>query len=76
MHELAANIFAWTYHSEDDHRAITKFLKENQIEGYIIPIGVVRSVKVVIRGLPSDIPVENIKNVLTKLDFAYLKYHN
>lgn len=59
-------------HTEDDHRAIAKFFKDNQIEGYILPIGLLRPIKVVTRGLPSDIPVEEIKDELTKLDFPVL----
>lgn len=60
-------------HTEDDDRSITKFLKENNIEGFILPIGIVRPIKEVIRGLPSDIPVEEIKEELLKSDYPVFK---
>jgi hypothetical protein len=48
----------------DDHRGITRFLKENQIEGYILPLGPPKFLKVVIRKLPIDTPEEEIKQEL------------
>jgi hypothetical protein len=59
--------------TEDDHRKIHTFIVENKIQGYILPIGTIQPIKVIIRDLPRDFPVDLIRSELAELGFDVLK---
>ncbi|GFU71049.1 uncharacterized protein TNCV_1215751 [Trichonephila clavipes] len=50
--------------SPDDHRDITNYLKEKELEHYVIEPPSTRPLKLVIKGLPDNIEPEDIKNDL------------
>lgn len=59
--------------TEDDHRKISKYVEDNNIQGYITPIGNIRPIKIVIRDLPRDFPVDRIRTELIKLGYEVIK---
>ncbi|KAF8776792.1 Nucleic-acid-binding protein transposon like protein [Argiope bruennichi] len=50
--------------SDDEHRKLTKFLKENNLDYFVITPRSSRPIKVVIRGFPNNIPTQTIKEAL------------
>ncbi|GFW52926.1 uncharacterized protein TNCV_2395051 [Trichonephila clavipes] len=59
--------------SADDHRDITNYLKEKQLEHYVIEPPSTRPLKLVIKGLPETIEPEDIKNDLISKGINILK---
>ncbi|GFT27600.1 uncharacterized protein TNCV_3569821 [Trichonephila clavipes] len=63
--------------SSDDHRDITNYLKDKNLEHYVIDPPSTRPLKLVIKGLPDNIDPEDIKNGLIskgiKIKIAQLK---
>ncbi|GBM51588.1 hypothetical protein AVEN_830-1 [Araneus ventricosus] len=55
--------------SSADHRNITEYLDKEKIQYYVVPPAAKKPVKVVIKGLPIDYSIEDIKNNLNKLNF-------
>ncbi|GBN48639.1 hypothetical protein AVEN_31751-1 [Araneus ventricosus] len=56
--------------SSTDHRNITEYLDKEKIQYYVVPPAAKKPVKVVIKGLPIDYPIKDIKNNLTKLNLS------
>lgn len=59
--------------SETAHRNISRYLKENNVQHYLITEYPNRVTKVVLRGLPNDIPVEELKNELINMGYPVIK---
>ncbi|GFW84128.1 uncharacterized protein TNCV_4877911 [Trichonephila clavipes] len=59
--------------SADDHRDITTYLKEKQLEHYVIEPPSTRPLKLVIKGLPENIEPEDIKNDLISKGINIIK---
>ncbi|GFX83862.1 uncharacterized protein TNCV_2546531 [Trichonephila clavipes] len=59
--------------SEDDHRDITNYLKEKNLEHYVIDPPSTRPLKLVIKGLPDNIDPEDIKNDLISKGIKIIK---
>ncbi|KAF8789917.1 Nucleic-acid-binding protein transposon like protein [Argiope bruennichi] len=57
----------------DDVRKLTKYLEEQNLEYYVISDKAEKPVKIVIKGLPINTDVEEIKNELTQLDYQVQK---
>ncbi|GFU02606.1 uncharacterized protein TNCV_3755211 [Trichonephila clavipes] len=59
--------------ASDDHGDITNYLKEKQLEHYVIETPSTRPLKLVIKGLPETIEPEDIKNDLISKGINILK---
>jgi predicted Zn-ribbon and HTH transcriptional regulator len=57
----------------DDHSKIANYIKENKIAGFLLPMGVVRPVKIVIKGLTKDFSTTEIHDELTELGYPVQK---
>jgi hypothetical protein len=57
----------------DDHSKIATYIKENNISGFMLPMGVIRPLKLVLKGLTKDFETSEIQDELTDLGYPVQK---
>jgi hypothetical protein len=57
----------------EDHSKIATYIKDNNISGFMLPMGVVRPLKLVLKGLTKDFETSEIQDELTDLGYPVQK---
>ncbi|GBN81504.1 hypothetical protein AVEN_39290-1 [Araneus ventricosus] len=59
--------------SSKDHRDLTDYLKEQNIQYYVVPSRAEKPIKIITKGLPCDTKTEEIEEGLTRKGFKVAK---